>query len=131
MKNGKKQQAVNIMNKVIKKLIKNLGEEVVLEEYFEKLMENIMTRYSFTKRRMGSKIIAIPHLIEEKNAKRKRLKNLYKISLSRKENNIVDCLYNEIIAAHKNEGATIKERDRINKLANENRAYVFLGKKKT
>lgn len=128
MRDGKKTVAANVVYDTFELLAKNPaanGEDGALN-LFEKAIQNVGPKTEIKARRVGGASYQIP--IEVRGDRRTALALRWIIEASRAKSNkdfhtFPEKLADEIIAAANNEGAAIKKRDNVHRMADANKAF--------
>lgn len=122
MIDGKKNKAINIINKAISKLntIKNKNCITVLKE----AIKNIRPKIEVKTKRIGGATYRIPIEIKQQRSIFLALKWLVLYSRKRRtENNIINKIHNEIIDAYYKKGQSYKKKEEMHKIAESNKAF--------
>lgn len=121
MKNGKKDKAQNIMyfslNIISLKIKKN--PLIILK----KVLKNIQYLFELKKRKIGGAIYLIPMKINIKRSIMHSIKNLIKNAKNRNENGFKNKLVGEIMDTYYENSNSIKKRNELNKIIEQNKAY--------
>jgi len=122
MKAGKKSTAERILYTAINIIEKKTNQNGV--EVFEKAIENVKPIIEVKSRRVGGATYQVP--VEVRSERRQSLAIRWIISFSkgRPEKTMAEALAAELIAASKNEGASIKKREDTHKMAEANKAFA-------
>ena len=119
---GKKSVAQNLFYGAlihIEKLTKEDGLAV-----FEKALNNVKPVLQVRPRRVGGATYQIPMEVRPKRKESLAIKWLIQAARARPEHRMEDRLAQEIIAASRNEGAAIKKRTNVHKMAEANKAFA-------
>ncbi|MCS7162249.1 MAG: 30S ribosomal protein S7 [Bacteroidia bacterium] len=124
MREGKKTKAYAIFYRCLDIIAQKTGQNPL--EIFQAAVNNAMPHLEVRPRRVGGATLQIP--IEPRPERKLSLAMRWIIEAARKrsERNMADRLANELIAAAKNEGAAIKRRDEMHKMAEANKAFAHL-----
>lgn len=122
MRDGKKTVATNVVYDTFEILAKK--EEPL--SLFEKAVQNVGPKTEIKARRVGGASYQIP--IEVRGDRRTALALRWIIEASRAKSNkdfhtFPEKLADEILAASQNEGAAIKKRDNVHRMADANKAF--------
>jgi small subunit ribosomal protein S7 len=122
MKDGKKHIAFNIFYgamDIVEERTKQNGLET-----FQQALENVMPAVEVKSRRVGGSTFQVP--IEVKPDRREALGMRWLINYSRGRNgrSMKEKLAAEIIAAAKGEGASVKKREDMHRMADANKAFA-------
>ena len=128
MRDGKKTVAANVVYDTFDLLAKNpagAGDDGAIN-LFEKAIQNVGPKTEIKARRVGGASYQIP--IEVRGDRRTALALRWIIEASRAKSNkdfhtFPEKLADEIIAASNNEGAAIKKRDNVHRMADANKAF--------
>ena len=124
MERGKKDTATKIVYKVMEELKKD-GDPVAL---FEQALENASPSVEVRSRRVGGANYQIPHEVSPERRLTLALRWLLEFARAKKGKPMSQKLAEEIIAASKNEGETIKRRENVHKMAEANRAFAHFAR---
>ncbi len=91
---------------------------------WKKAMANVMPAVEVKSRRVGGATFQIPTEIRPDRKIALTIKWLIGYARGRNEKTMADKLANEIIAASKNEGAAIKKKEDVHKMAEANKAFA-------
>jgi len=128
MRDGKKTVAANVVYDTFDILAKSpsaTGDNAALN-LFEKAIQNVGPKTEIKARRVGGASYQIP--IEVRGERRTALALRWIIEASRAKSNkdfhtFPEKLADEIISASNNEGAAIKKRDNVHRMADANKAF--------
>ena len=121
MWDGKKSVAYTIFYDAVDKIADSTKEEGY--EMWKKALNNIMPAVEVRSRRIGGATFQIPTEIRPDRRISVGMKWLINFSGKRSGKTMADKLSAEIIAATKNEGASIKRRDDTHRMAEANKAF--------
>ena len=121
MWDGKKSVAYTIFYDAVDKIADSTKEEGY--EMWKKALNNIMPAVEVRSRRIGGATFQIPTEIRPDRRISVGIKWLINFSRKRSGKTMADKLSAEIIAATKNEGASIKRRDDTHRMAEANKAF--------
>ena len=123
MLDGKKSTAFRIFYDAIDIIeAKNEGEESGLE-IWKKAIQNVTPHVEVRSRRVGGATFQIPMQIRPDRKLSLGMKWLISFTRKRNEKTMALRLANEVIAASREEGATIKKRSDIHRMAEANKAF--------
>lgn len=93
-------------------------------DIFKKAVENTQPMLEVRSRRVGGATYQVP--VEVREVRRQSLAIRWLVGFTRKRNEktMAERLANELIAAHNNEGASIKKREETHKMAEANKAFA-------
>jgi small subunit ribosomal protein S7 len=119
---GKKNTAQQVFYKAlehIEKLTKEDGLTV-----FERALNNVKPVLEVKPRRVGGATYQIPMEVRANRKESLAIKWLITAARARSEHKMDERLAQEIIAASRNEGAAIKKREEVHKMAEANKAFA-------
>ena len=93
-------------------------------EVFRKAMDNAAPLLEVKSRRVGGATYQVPVEVREKRRRTLAIRWLVSYSRSRSERTMAEKLANELMAAAKNEGSTIKKKEDTHKMAEANKAFA-------
>jgi small subunit ribosomal protein S7 len=119
---GKKSVSFTIFYDALDIIKEKTGEN----EYniFKKALVNAMPQVEVRSRRIGGATFQIPTEIRPKRKTSIGMKWLIRFARSRSGKGMADKLANELLAASKNEGASIKRKEEVHRMAEANRAFA-------
>ena len=119
---GKKSVAFTIFYDALDSIKEKTGEN----EYniFKKALQNSMPQVEVRSRRIGGATFQIPTEIRPKRKIAIGMKWLITFARKRSGKGMADKLAAEILAASKNEGASIKRKEEMHRMAEANRAFA-------
>lgn len=122
MYEGKKSTAFAVFYDALDIIKERTGEN----EYnvWKKALQNAMPQVEVRSRRIGGATFQIPTEIRPKRKISNGIKFLIRYARARSGKGIADKLAAELIAASKNEGASIKRKEEIHRMAEANRAFA-------
>ena len=122
MRGGKRTLAERMFYQGMDIIMERTGQEGV--EVFRTALRNAQPALEVKSRRVGGATYQVP--IEVKPRRRMQLGMRWLISFSRARNekSFPEKLASELIAASKNEGATVKKREDTHRMADANRAFA-------
>ena len=91
---------------------------------FKKALQNAMPQVEVRSRRIGGATFQIPTEIRPKRKTSIGMKWLIRFARNRSGKGMADKLANELLAASKNEGASIKRKEEVHRMAEANRAFA-------
>ena len=91
---------------------------------FKKALQNAMPQVEVRSRRIGGATFQIPTEIRPKRKTSIGMKWLIRFARARSGKGMADKLANELLAASKNEGASIKRKEEVHRMAEANRAFA-------
>ena len=120
---GKKSLAEKIVYGAFEIVGHNLGEPDVLKA-FHKAIDNARPRLEVKPIRVGGATYQVPIEVKQERGTSIALRWIRDFARTKKGKSMKEKLAEEIIAAYKGEGATIKKRDDTNKMAEANKAFA-------
>jgi len=93
-------------------------------EIFEKAIENVKPILEVRSRRVGGATYQVPVEIRSDRQQALAIRWIISYASSRSEKTMAERLANELLAASKKEGATIKKREDTHKMAEANKAFA-------
>ena len=119
---GKKSVSFTIFYDALDIIKEKAGEN----EYnvFKKALQNAMPQVEVRSRRIGGATFQIPTEIRPKRKISIGMKWLIRFARNRSGKGMADKLANELLAASKNEGASIKRKEEVHRMAEANRAFA-------
>jgi small subunit ribosomal protein S7 len=123
MLEGKKSTAEKIVYGAFDVIRAQTDEPDVLK-VFHKAIDNVRPRLEVKPRRVGGATYQVPIEVRQERGISIALRWMRDFAKSRKGKSMKDKLAEEIIAAYKGEGACIKKRDDVHKMAESNKAFA-------
>jgi len=120
---GKKSIAEKMVYGAFDIVQKNLNEEDVLKVFY-KALDNARPRLEVKPRRVGGATYQVPIEVRPERGTSIALRWIRDFSQNRKGKPMQEKLADEIIAAYKGEGSSIKKRDDTHKMAESNKAFA-------
>jgi small subunit ribosomal protein S7 len=122
MLKGKKSVAEKIFYASLDIIEKRLKEDPLT--VFKKAMDNVSPLLEVKSRRVGGATYQVP--IEVRSGRRQALaiRWLVRYSRQRSERTMAERLANELMAAYRNEGSSVKKREDTHKMAEANKAFA-------
>lgn len=118
---GKKSTAYAIFYNALDKVEAKAQERGL--DVWKKALNNVMPAVEVKSRRVGGATFQIPMEVPADRKIAVGMKWLIRYSRSRGEKTMADKLANEILAASRNEGASVKKREDTHKMAEANKAF--------
>lgn len=122
MKHGKKSTAERIFYKTLDIMEKKTGQSGM--ELFMKALNNIKPMIEVKSRRVGGATYQVPVEVRSERQQSLAIRWIINYSKDRPEKTMSEALAAEMIAASKNEGASVKKREDTHKMAEANRAFA-------
>ena len=122
MYDGKKTIAEKIVYDAIDKIKSKSKEEPII--VFNEAINNIKPTVEVRSRRVGGATYQVPVEVKSKRAQALALRWIMDATRKRKNKNMADKLYAEIIDASQNKGSAIKKREDTHKMAESNKAFA-------
>jgi len=123
MSQGKKSLAEKIVYDAFEILKKDLNEPDVIK-IFHKALDNARPRLEVKPRRVGGATYQVPIEVRQERGTSIALRWIRDFAKNKKGKSMKEKLADEIMAAYKGEGSTIKKRDDTHKMAESNKAYA-------
>ncbi len=95
-------------------------------EVFNQALENVRPLVKVVSKRVGGSNYQVPIEVNAKNAQALAFRWIISYAKKRSENTMQDRLAGELLAAYKNEGASVKKREDTHKMAESNKAFAHL-----
>jgi small subunit ribosomal protein S7 len=122
MKRGKKSLAETIVYDSLEILKDKTKEEPL--EVFMQAVDNVKPLIKVVSRRIGGSNYQVPTEVTPKNAQALAFRWIIGYARARSEKTMVERLAGELLAAYKKEGASIKKREDVHKMAEANKAFA-------
>ncbi|XOD69109.1 MAG: 30S ribosomal protein S7 [Flavobacteriales bacterium AspAUS03] len=127
MKDGKKTKAYGIFYKAMENIEQRKeDQEKSALEIWKEALKNVMPHVEVRTHRMGGTNIQVPVAIAPWVKLAKAIKSLIECARERNEKSMADKLAAETLVASKEEGAAVKKRENIHKMAEANKAFSHL-----
>ena len=123
MKDGKKSIARKIVYGALEEIAKREKTENPLE-IFEAALENASPRMEVRSRRIGGANYQVPREVRQERRLALAMRWLLEAMRAKKGSDMKTKIAEEIIAASKNEGAAVKKRENVQKMAEANMAFA-------
>jgi small subunit ribosomal protein S7 len=123
MQDGKKTIARHIVYQAIENFAKKINAESPIEA-FERALENAMPLVEVKSRRIGGATYQVPMEIQPGRKRSLGMKWIIANARSKAGRNMVDGLTQELHDCYNNQGATIKKRDDVHRMAEANKAFA-------
>ena len=123
MMSGKKNLAFKIFYDAIDIVEKNKSDDETAVEIWKKALSNVMPQVEVRSRRIGGATFQIPMEIRPERKQFYAMSWLIKFARKRNEKSMAQKLANEILAAYKEEGASIKKKTEVHRMAEANKAF--------
>ncbi|MCB5245214.1 MAG: 30S ribosomal protein S7 [Candidatus Cloacimonadaceae bacterium] len=124
MKKGKKSVAEKIVYAALDIIEEKIKQPPL--EVFKTAVNNVRPQLKVVSRRVGGSNYQIPMEVSEKNGQALAFRWIITYARARNEKSMEEKLAAELIAAYKNEGASIKKREDTHKMAEANKAFAHL-----
>ncbi len=122
MWDGKKSTAQKIFYRALEKIEKLTKEDGLA--VFEKALNNVKPVLEVRPRRVGGATYQIPMEVRPNRRESLAIKWIIRAARQRSEYRMEDKLAQEIIAASRNEGAAMKKREEMHRMAEANKAFA-------
>lgn len=122
MWDGKKSIAYKIFYNAIDIVTQKSGEDGL--EVFKRALNNVMPVLEVRSRRVGGANFQVPTEVRPERRESLGMKWLITYSRKRNEKSMEEKLAAEIISASKNEGAAVKKKEEVHRMAEANKAFA-------
>ncbi len=122
MLDGKKSVAEKTFYSAMDLIEKKLKKDPL--EVFKKAMENVAPILEVKSRRVGGATYQVPVEVRADRRQALAIRWLINYSRARSERTMAEKLANELMAAYKGEGASVKKREDTHKMAEANKAFA-------
>ena len=122
MLDGKRSIAEHIFYDAMDIIEKKTKEDPL--SVFNQAMENAAPILEVKSRRVGGATYQVPVEVRDKRRKTLAVRWLVTFARQRSENTMAEKLANELLAAYKKEGSTIKKREDTHRMAEANKAFA-------
>ena len=122
MKRGKKSLSEKIVYNALDILAAKTKEEPL--DVFIQAIDNVKPLIKVVSRRIGGSNYQVPTEVNQKNAQALAFRWIISYARARSEKTMVERLAGELLAAYKKEGASIKKREDVHKMAEANKAFA-------
>jgi len=122
MKQGKKSLAERIVYDALDILGESANETPL--DVFSQAVDNVRPLIKVVSRRIGGSNYQVPTEVTPKNAQALAFRWIISYARARSEKTMVQRLAGELLAAYKKEGASIKKREDVHKMAEANKAFA-------
>lgn len=123
MLDGKKSTSQKIFYHALELVEKKITEEPGIET-FKKALGNVMPAVEVKARRVGGATFQIPTEVSPSRKVSVGMKWMIKYARARNEKSMAERLANEVVAASKGEGASVKKKDDTHRMADANKAFA-------
>ncbi len=127
MRGGKKTIARKVFADMLK-IVQKADEKKPAEDVFALAIENIKPRVEVKAKRVGGSVYQIPVEVAPKRQQTLAIRWLLANCRKGSGKPMASKLATEILAAAKNEGASVKKREDVQKMAEANKAYAHLAR---
>ena len=122
MYDGKRSTAEKILYDALDKIKSKNNEDPL--KIFNSAISNVKPNIECRSRRVGGATYQVPVEVKSKRAQALALRWIMDATRKRKNKNMADKLYAEIIDASQNKGSAIKKREDTHKMAESNKAFA-------
>jgi small subunit ribosomal protein S7 len=122
MRRGKRSLAENIIYEALEIIEQKLGQPGL--PVFQKAMNNVKPVIEVKSRRVGGATYQVPVEVRANRRTALAIRWIIGFAKSRPEHTMAERLAAELIAASKNEGASIKKKEDTHKMAEANKAFA-------
>ena len=123
MEDGKKSVAQNIFYKAMDIVAQKITEAEPIE-IFNRAIENIKPSVEVRSKRVGGAAYQVPMQVSRNRQQSLAIRWLLQSVREKKGRRTFEKLAEEIIAAHKREGAAVTKRDNVHRMADANKAFA-------
>ena len=123
MMSGKKNLAFKIFYNAMDIVEKSKNDEENCIDVWKKALSNVMPQVEVRSRRIGGATFQIPMEIRPERKVSMGMTWMIKFARKRNEKSMAQKLAAEILAAYKEEGASIKKKTEVHKMAEANKAF--------
>ena len=123
MMSGKKNLAFKVFYNAIDIVDKNKTDEESALDTWKKALSNIMPQVEVRSRRIGGATFQIPMQIRPERKIFMAMSWMIKFARKRNEKSMAAKLAQEVLAAYKEEGASIKKKTEVHRMAEANKAF--------
>merc|ERR1712224_545356 len=123
MMGGKKNLAFKIFYNAMDIVEKSKNDEENCIDVWKKALSNVMPQVEVRSRRIGGATFQIPMEIRPERKVSMGMTWMIKFARKRNEKSMAQKLAAEILAAYKEEGASIKKKTEVHKMAEANKAF--------
>jgi small subunit ribosomal protein S7 len=122
MERGKKSTAAGIVYGALTTIAAKTGDDAL--EIFERALENVKPKLEVKSRRVGGATYQVPMEVSRDRQVALAMRWLISFSQKRKGVKMEDALGNELLEAYKGQGAAVKRRDEMHRMAQANKAFA-------
>ena len=126
MEKGKKSTAENLIYKTFDNIQKGTKQEPL--PVFEKALENVSPLLEVVSKRVGGANYQVPREVRPERKFFLACHWIIEAARAKKGKSMAQKLAEELIAASKNEGAAIKKKQNVHKMAEANRAFAHFAR---
>ena len=123
MMSGKKNLAFKIFYDAIDIIEKNKIDDESALDVWKKALSNVMPQVEVRSRRIGGATFQIPMQIRPERKVSMAMSWMIKFARQRNEKSMANKLAQEVLAAYKEEGASIKKKTEVHRMAEANKAF--------
>ena len=123
MMSGKKTIAFKIFYNALDIVEKKKTDDETCLDTWKKALSNVMPQVEVRSRRIGGATFQIPMQIRSERKISMGMSWMIKFARKRNEKSMADKLANEILAAYKEEGAAMKKKTEVHRMAEANKAF--------
>ena len=122
LQRGKRTTAERIVYEAMSIIEQKTGSEPV--STVKRAVDNVRPQLEVKSRRVGGATYQVPMEVRPRRATTLAIRWLVSFSRDRRERTMADRLAAELLAASRNEGATIKKKDDTHRMADANKAFA-------
>lgn len=123
MRDGKKTVAMDVFYNTLDVIGQKMGKNPY--EIFEKAIENVKPKLEIKTKRVGGANYQIPVEVRYERKLTLSIRWILEAVKGKKGRPMANRLADELIAAYKNEGAAIKKRTNVHKMAEANKVFAY------
>ena len=122
MRRGKKSLAETVLYSAFDVMAEKTGEPPL--KVFKQAIDNVRPLVEVKSRRVGGATYQVPVEVRSNRRQALAIRWLVRYATARSERTMAERLGNELIAAFKNEGSSVKKREDTHKMAEANKAFA-------
>lgn len=128
MQNGAKETARKAMYSALEQSEEKLKKPPM--EIFARTLKNVAPQVEVKSRRIGGANYQVPIPVQGERKRFLAMKWLIDAARAKKGRSMAKRLSDELVAAYNNEGEAIRKKINVEKMAEANRAFAFLGRRR-
>ena len=122
MRKGKKSTAERIFYQALDLIEERTSQEPL--PVFEKAMKNVGPTVYVKSRRVGGSVYQVPAEVRDDQQRAMAIRWIVQAAKARSENTMFERLANEFLAASRGEGAAVRRKEEMYRMADANRAFA-------